>query len=343
LQKSYETKFFNNENIYYVKKEIKYNEIFKINRDQTTNIKLEKEEEKDIFIENKNSILFPVGGKMEKSFEETLMASAMDFEFDDSFNDLLDIDESDSNFGKFMLENENLFLFDEEFERTQYLTKEVYPTKGPEVKVSDIFITKPIFNSKKEKKEGAGYMLTKLKNEESIYVQQQFFRKEIERTMNYISLSNFVENLKYVTQILEDQIQNNKYDQIENSLLFLYKLLCKTFILSKASELDTKTFIVEKGLITFCLVVENKYTEEQIKKLVDRNIILDHYTIEGKNILKVKCTEAVYQKQYEKDIKSGVDTKISLFLSNIVNKQLMNYYSVLTSKSEELFDDLLKQ
>jgi len=74
-----------------------------------------------------------------------------------------------------------------------------------------------------------------------------FFRKEIERTMNYISLSNFVENLKYVTQILEDQIQNNKYDQIENSLLFLYKLLCKTFILSKASELDTKTFIVEKG------------------------------------------------------------------------------------------------
>jgi len=48
-------------------------------------------------------------------------------------------------------------------------------------------------------------------------------------------------------------------------------------------------------------------------------------------------------KQYEKDIKSGVDNKISLFLSKIVNNNLINYFSILTLKAEELFEDLLNQ
>jgi len=136
-------------------------------------------------------------------------------------------------------------------------------------------------------------MLTKLKNEESIYIQQQFFQKEIERTMSYMSLANFLENLKYISQILEDQINLEKYDKIEDSLLFLYKLLCKTFILSRSNSLDTKTFIVENSLITFCLMVENKYTEDQIKKLLEKNIILDHYVDENnRNMLKVKMYRA---------------------------------------------------
>jgi len=78
-----------------------------------------------------------------KSLEESLKESALNFQFNEDYSDLLEIGEDEGSFGNFVLENENFFLFDEDFERTQYLKEELYPTKGPEVKISDIFVTKP--------------------------------------------------------------------------------------------------------------------------------------------------------------------------------------------------------
>jgi len=128
-------------------------------------------------------------------------------------------------------------------------------------------------------------------------------------------------------------------------ILFFFFINCyvKHLFLINPTDLDVKTFVVEDRKIIFCFVVENKYTEDQIKKLFDKGIILDHYTRDEKNYLKVRCNEILYLKQYEKDLKSGIDTKISLFLSTTVNNFLMIYYTKMTTKFEELFDDLLNQ
>jgi len=97
-------------------------------------------------------------------------------------------------------------------------------------------------------------MLTKLKNEESVYLQQLFFSYGIERTIDYLSISNYIQNLKYIVSLLNHKIKNNDED-IQSALLFLYKLLCKTFILNKCNEFDTKTFKIIDREIIYCLKI----------------------------------------------------------------------------------------
>jgi hypothetical protein len=349
LNKTYELKFLKNENIFIVNKEINYEQIFKHN----VGLDLGKEEKTpsskptfenieipmdDFFLEEED---YNSGIKIEQidNTETTLKKAAQNMVFDDSFNDLIEEDNTDiAKIGNMMLEFDDFDIIEEEFGRGQYLREELYSIKGSEVKLSDIFVSKPEKN-KKQKKEGAGYMLTKLCDEESIYIQSLFFQKNIDRTTTYLSLPNFIQNLNYIVAIINHKLINNDTD-IQSSLLFLYKLLCKTFILNKCNDHDTKTFKIVDRKIVFCLRVENNYTSEQIKKLLEKNLIMEKIETKLTNYLIIKCNYNLFEKQYQKDLITGVDTKISLFLSEEINNNIITYYVQMT-KNTNLFEEFL--
>jgi len=101
--------------------------------------------------------------KIEKidTTEEVLKRAAQNMVFDESFKDLIEEEYTDvAKIGNMMLEFEDMDLLEEEYGRGQYLKEELYATRGPEVKLSDIFITKPQ-KSIKQKKGGSRIYVNK--------------------------------------------------------------------------------------------------------------------------------------------------------------------------------------
>jgi len=243
--------------------------------------KLKEEDKNNISINNNIRI------------EELLKKISEDVVFDEKYQDLIELGIENDSLGNLIFEQDDFTDFSDTFERTQYLTSELYPIKGSEVKISDIFVCKPNQN-KKPKSEGAGYILTKFKNEECVYIQEQFFNYNIDRSMSYLTIANYIENIKYITSILNERINKKYFFQIDRIMLFLYKLLCKTFILTKSGNLDTKTFKVKDKKIIFCLQIENKYSDNQLRKLYDKGIVLDYQKVNNLDYILVKCNDRIF-------------------------------------------------
>jgi hypothetical protein len=339
LDKTYEVNFLKTENIFIINKNIDYDSVFSLNNNKDKEMQsipdlepvynVETDDFFDLNIENKN-----------ENIEDVLMIAAQNMVFDETFTDMI-IEESDlGKYGNAILEGQDYDFGEDYFGKGQYLTEEMLTIKGVEVKLSDIFVNKPE-KKIKNKKEGAGYILTQLKNEESIYIQNSFFKKSVEKTNSYLSLGNYIYNLKYIINIINKKLQNN--DMVLNSaLIFLYKILCKTFILTKVNDLDNKTFKIIDRTITTCLKIENNYNNDKIRILIEKNLILDQYIALDKNYLIIKCNETIFEKQYDKDINSGIDNKKLIFLSEEINKELTNYY-VNNNRNPQILEELLNQ
>jgi len=233
------------------------------------------------------------------------------------------LEESVVDFGNKMLEAEMFEdIMMEKKKETQYLSKENLIYEGIDVKLSDIFITRP----KKDKKtEGTGYMMNKLKNLESPYIQQLFFKYDVESTTINMSIQNYKKNLTRAIEFISD-INNNEDNTQTYGLIYLYKLLCKTFIKYKSKEEDIKTFRVKDRAIILCLIYENDFEPNKFNLLLNKNLIIDKTMINDVEYLVIKCNDIIFEKHFQEDINLGVETHYIIHISKEIDEYIQNHF-----------------
>jgi len=152
------------------------------------------------------------------------------------------------------------------YTQSKYFGNELLNIGGFDVKLTDILVTNPnkTIKEEKNKKEGMGYMLTKLKSMESYFLNQLFFEQNISKTPNYMTISNFIKNLEQLVQLYEFYYIIDELDALFTISLCLYKLLCHTFITKNETKYNIKDFYIQNRKIIYCFNIDvNEITTTQ--------------------------------------------------------------------------------
>jgi len=263
LKKSYEKKYYFNEEIFIKSKD-------NINKDEHVLALEQKLQNLNVEIPNFDFLIDDFGPDIVENVEiiekKEVSSSNSQNKKDSRLEDLLKkIDVPIPN--DFLEEYEEydvpiltdtIGLIDEEenyhYTESKYFNKEQLNIGGFDVKLRDIFVTPP--KSKWKRKEGVGYMLTQLKNLDSYYIIQLFYQFEISKHPNYCTLSNFIKNLDYMIDLL-DYNSEKKSDHDHYCYLYLYKLLCSTFITNEINDKDEKRFFIQDGKIILAILMRN--------------------------------------------------------------------------------------
>jgi len=154
-----------------------------------------------------------------------------------------------------------------------YFGKELLNIINLETTMKDIFVLPPEKRNAKKLREGAGYLLTKLKTIESYYVTQQCFKYNIPMNVNYYTIGNFLTNLNLLLGMIDYCEEKMDFSSLKWLVIILYKLLCKSFLSQNNHDLDEKSFFVLKGEIILYLKKEKKsFKETQIQNLMKKNV-----------------------------------------------------------------------
>jgi len=127
-----------------------------------------------------------------------------------------------------------------------YFGKELLNIINLETTMKDIFVLPPEKRNAKKLREGAGYLLTKLKTIESYYVTQQCFKYNIPMNVNYYTIGNFLTNLNLLLGMIDYCEEKMDFSSLKWLVIILYKLLCKSFLSQNNHDLDEKSFFCFK-------------------------------------------------------------------------------------------------
>lgn len=143
--------------------------------------------------------------------------------------------------------NEVIEFLDTEYEEpahteTRYYQEEILTLGGFDVTMDDIFVKKPKLTV--QKKEGFGYMLSRLMNQESLKLKQILYDCDISELPQYLTIGNFVEQLEYFISTYNEcndkKNKDKKSKETKYCLLGLWKLLTNTFITESTNEYNKK-------------------------------------------------------------------------------------------------------
>jgi len=244
-----------------------YNSFFFINQEKKiffTKKNLEKEET-IIEVETK---LKEEDVSGQKTISEMLREQADQIKFDEDFlinDDEYDVPNMESS--EFIEESE-----DKQYTISKYFGEELLNIGGFDVKLADILVLNPNKDNKKErnnnKKEGVGYMLTRLKCFETYFMNQLFFEQNISKTPIYMTLGNYLKSLEQITQLYEYYFTIEDENALFILSLCLYKQLCQTFITKSETIHDIKDFYVENRNLIYCVkVLKEDISDEHLKVL----------------------------------------------------------------------------
>jgi len=223
-----------------------------------------------------------------------------------------------------------------------YFGKELLNIINLETTMKDIFVLPPEKRNAKKLREGAGYLLTKLKTIESYYVTQQCFKYNIPMNVNYYTIGNFLTNLNLLLGMIDYCEEKMDFSSLKWLVIILYKLLCKSFLSQNNHDLDEKSFFVLKGEIILYLKKEKKsFKETQIQNLMKKSLLLN-YTKED-NYLYIKVNYQLFEKQFNKDILINIEKKQSLLTSIFLDGKLNEIYANFCKEKENIYDELINQ
>jgi len=278
--------------------------------------------------ENQDSINIINFNKM----EETLANSSQQYDYVGDF-----LIEDDT----FNLDEDMMDLIDE-IDQPRHMSEKELSFGVPSISFEDIFILKPERQKPLTKKEGIGYMLTRLRNLESLFILQLLYKYDMTTKNRTMNLSSFILELRQLNNLL------NKCDRSDYEVIYLllYILLCKTF-LKPNNEINEKQFFVNDREI-FCvkniLKKDDNVTRKQIEQLNARKLIHSLKSLKD-NIL---CFSVIItiEKQLELfgyDVLKNYDSRHDMDLSDKAKKiyfDICQKYEDKT-KDDDLIDDLL--
>jgi len=190
-----------------------------------------------------------------KYTESTLTDEIMDKEIqsisDDDLDFLGEIDDDDADFPiDELLENP---MMDEEKEThldPQYYSTDYLNIGGYDVILDDIFVKRPTQEkSQRKKKEGVGYMYTRLMSTAPLLIIQQQFEYNITTIPQYISVGAFIDQLNYYNDLLKATTDIDT--KIEIAFGF-HTLFTNTFITESTNKHNVKYSYFQDRQIIFC-------------------------------------------------------------------------------------------
>jgi len=113
-------------------------------------------------------------------------------------------------------------------------------------------------------------MLNKLKNLDSYYLTQFFFEKNIEKVFNYQTISNYLRNLDYIIELINYLFLINEKKTLVNCFLYLYRLLCHTFIVKNTNKVDYKDFRIINKEIILCIRFKKAELINSMQKIKEK-------------------------------------------------------------------------
>jgi len=256
-------------------------------------------------------------------YEKDLLLEDNDYDVDEDILDLLE----DSDYSP------------------KYLTEEKLKGNIPNISFDDIFIIKPERHRHDyKKKEGIGYMLTRLKNLESLYIHQLFFKYNIDVKMRSLNLASYIYELNQICGLL---LVVDKSDH-EFVYLLLYILMCKTFLKPNSENDDKKFIVMEKKIVFLKKIMKENVTKSQIEFLETKKIL---YKVEKENenenifCLTIIIPIEKYLEMFDDDVKIGFNHRQNL---DVQQKSTIHYLELLKkhvnkSKDEEFFKELLDE